>query len=164
MKSIAPDVGKATRSRVFAHAKGELGSAADTLTDKLQRIRDIRVDGFEVARVIHRHGMDPQNAVETLKQGGRIFRIRFNWVREENLPQLGHSPIDGMANFDNFYLPSPPSMRNNSAAFIGTPVFYRDPSRRTGTRFDEFEPGRTAPRSANRLISRRMLNEHFRSQ
>jgi hypothetical protein len=57
-------VGKGTGNRVFAHVKGELGNEADTLTDKLQRIRDIRVDGFEVAHVIHRHGLDQQTAFE----------------------------------------------------------------------------------------------------
>lgn len=44
--------------------KGELGNDADTLTNKLQRIRDIRVDGFEVGHVIHRRGMDQQTAFE----------------------------------------------------------------------------------------------------
>lgn len=57
-------VGKGTGNRVFAHVKGELGAEADALTDKLQRIRDIRIDGFEVAHVIHRHGMDQQAAYE----------------------------------------------------------------------------------------------------
>jgi hypothetical protein len=57
-------VGKGTGNRVFAHVKGELGSEADTLTDKLQRIRDIRVDGFEVAHVIHRHGLDQETSFE----------------------------------------------------------------------------------------------------
>jgi uncharacterized protein len=57
-------VGKGLGNRVFAHVKGELGTDADTLTDKLQRIRDIRVDGFEVAHVIHRHGVDEQMAFE----------------------------------------------------------------------------------------------------
>jgi hypothetical protein len=57
-------IGKGTGNRVFAHVKGELGSDADALTDKLQRIRDIRVDGFEVAHVIHRHGMDEATAFE----------------------------------------------------------------------------------------------------
>jgi hypothetical protein len=57
-------VGKGTGDRVFAHVKGELGSHTDDLTDKLRRIRDIRVDGFEVAHVIHRHGMDEQTAYE----------------------------------------------------------------------------------------------------
>jgi hypothetical protein len=53
-------VGKGTGNRVFAHVKGEPGSNSDDLTDKLRRIRDIRVDGFEVAHVIHRHGMDDE--------------------------------------------------------------------------------------------------------
>jgi hypothetical protein len=57
-------VGKGTGNRVFAHVKGELGSEGDTLTDKLQRIRDVRLDGFEVAHVIHRHGLDQQTAFE----------------------------------------------------------------------------------------------------
>lgn len=57
-------VGKGTANRVFAHVRGELGSDADTLTDKLQRIRDIRLAGFEVAHVIHRHGMDQGTAFE----------------------------------------------------------------------------------------------------
>jgi uncharacterized protein len=57
-------VGKGLGNRVFAHVRGELGSQADTLTDKLQRIRDIRIDGFEVAHVIHRHGLDEATAFE----------------------------------------------------------------------------------------------------
>jgi hypothetical protein len=57
-------VGKGTGDRVFAHVKGELGIHSDDLTDKLRRIRDIRVDGFEVAHVIYRHGMDEQTAYE----------------------------------------------------------------------------------------------------
>ena len=59
-------IGKGTGNRVFAHVRGELGADADAdvLTDKLQRIRDIRVDGFEVAHVIHRHGMDETTAFE----------------------------------------------------------------------------------------------------
>jgi uncharacterized protein len=39
-------VGKGIGNRVFTHGKGELGKDADTLTDKLKRIRDIRVEGF----------------------------------------------------------------------------------------------------------------------
>lgn len=60
-------VGKGQGNRVFAHVKGdkgELGPDADVLTDKLQRIRDIRRDGFEVIHVIHRHGMDSETAFE----------------------------------------------------------------------------------------------------
>uniref|UniRef100_A0A8J4HAK2 GIY-YIG domain-containing protein n=1 Tax=Acidicaldus sp. TaxID=1872105 RepID=A0A8J4HAK2_9PROT len=60
-------VGKGLGNRVFAHVKGdkvELGSDADPLTDKLQRIRDIRRDGFDVIHVIHRHGMDSDTAFE----------------------------------------------------------------------------------------------------
>jgi hypothetical protein len=57
-------VGKGTGNRVFAHIKNELGADADTLTDKLQRIRDIRLDGFETGHVIHRHGVDEETALE----------------------------------------------------------------------------------------------------
>lgn len=38
--------------------------AADELSDKLKRIREVRVAGFEVAHVIHRHGMDDATAFE----------------------------------------------------------------------------------------------------
>ena len=57
-------VGKGKDNRVFMHVKGELGADADVLTEKLQRIREIRVEGFEVAHVIHRHGMDEETAFE----------------------------------------------------------------------------------------------------
>jgi hypothetical protein len=57
-------VGKGIGNRVFAHVRGELGADADTLTDKLQTIRDIRNDGFDVIHVVHRHGMDEATAFE----------------------------------------------------------------------------------------------------
>jgi hypothetical protein len=44
--------------------KGELGAEDDALTGKLLRIRQIRLDGFEVAHVIHRHGMNEKEAFE----------------------------------------------------------------------------------------------------
>lgn len=57
-------VGKGTGNRVFAHVKGELDLDDDALTEKLQRIRQIRLDGFEVAHVVHRHGLDEDTALE----------------------------------------------------------------------------------------------------
>jgi len=57
-------VGKGVGNRVFAHVKEELRNDSDELSDKLQRIRDIRKAGFEVGHVIHRHGMDQQTALE----------------------------------------------------------------------------------------------------
>jgi hypothetical protein len=41
-------VGKGKGNRVFMHVKDELGSNADVLSEKLQRIREIRAGGFEV--------------------------------------------------------------------------------------------------------------------
>jgi hypothetical protein len=59
-------VGKGTGDRVFAHVKDELDADANAnvLSDKHQRIRDIRNNGFEVIHVIHRHGMDEKTALE----------------------------------------------------------------------------------------------------
>jgi uncharacterized protein len=57
-------IGKGMGNRVFAHAKGEPGTDADAVNEKLQRIREIRHDGFEVSHVIHRHGMDEYTAFE----------------------------------------------------------------------------------------------------
>jgi len=57
-------VGKGQGNRVFAHIHDEQSLEGDDLGNKLRRIRDIRLDGFEVAHVIHRHGMDDQTAFE----------------------------------------------------------------------------------------------------
>lgn len=57
-------IGKGQGNRVFAHVRAEHGLAGDDLDNKMKRIREIRLAGFEVAHVIHRHGMDPQTAIE----------------------------------------------------------------------------------------------------
>ena len=57
-------VGKGQGNRVFAHIHDELSQDGDDLSDKLKRIREIRVADFEVAHVIHRHGMDTATALE----------------------------------------------------------------------------------------------------
>ncbi len=57
-------VGKGRGNRVFAHIHDELGVGGDELGDKLRRIRDIRIAGFQAAHVIHRHGMDDATAFE----------------------------------------------------------------------------------------------------
>ena len=58
-------IGKGTRNRVFQHIKGEKESTEhDELNDKILRIREIRISGFDVAHVIHRHGMDEKTAFE----------------------------------------------------------------------------------------------------
>ncbi len=52
-------VGKGTGNRVFNHIREEASVLeGDEIKEKLKRIRDIRNSGFEVAHVIHRHGMD----------------------------------------------------------------------------------------------------------
>jgi hypothetical protein len=57
-------VGKGKGNRVFAHVRGEDSVEGDAISDKLKRIREIRAKGFEVAHVIHRHGMDDATAFE----------------------------------------------------------------------------------------------------
>ena len=57
-------VGKGKANRVFEHARAELRAGADELTEKLKRIREIRKDRFEVAHVIHRHGLTEEQALE----------------------------------------------------------------------------------------------------
>jgi hypothetical protein len=55
-------VGKGRGNRVFDHSREEVDE--DDPSNKLRRIRDIRLAGFEVAHVIHRHGMDDRTAFE----------------------------------------------------------------------------------------------------
>jgi hypothetical protein len=57
-------VGKGKANRVFSHIRGEKKLEGDELDNKLKRIRQIRIAGFEVAHVIHRHGMDDKTAFE----------------------------------------------------------------------------------------------------
>jgi uncharacterized protein len=57
-------VGKGRGNRVFAHVRGELNLEGDEVDNKLRRIRQVRLAGFDVAHVIHRHGMDEKMAFE----------------------------------------------------------------------------------------------------
>jgi hypothetical protein len=57
-------IGKGQDNRVFSHIRGEQNLEGDGLDNKMKRIREIRLAGFEVAHVIHRHGMDEQTAFE----------------------------------------------------------------------------------------------------
>ena len=57
-------VGKGTGNRVFAHAREQVAEDESSQSNKLRRIREIRQAGFEVAHVIHRHGMDDRTAFE----------------------------------------------------------------------------------------------------
>ena len=57
-------IGKGRRDRVFSHIRAEQNLDGDELDNKIRRIREIRLAGFEVAHVIHRHGMDDEIAFE----------------------------------------------------------------------------------------------------
>lgn len=55
-------LGKGQGDRIFAHIREQVEE--DDPNNKLRRIRDIHLAGFEVAHVIHRHGMDDRTALE----------------------------------------------------------------------------------------------------
>ena len=55
-------VGKGKGNRVFAHIHGDIEN--DSLSEKMARIRSIKLSGFEVAHVIHRHGLSESTAFE----------------------------------------------------------------------------------------------------
>ena len=57
-------VGKGQGNRVFSHIRAEQQLEGDDLANKIKRIREIRLAGFEVAHVIQRHGMDEKTAFE----------------------------------------------------------------------------------------------------
>ena len=55
-------VGKGKGNRVFAHIRAEIDG--DDPGEKLKRIHESRAAGFDVAHVIHRHGLDDATASE----------------------------------------------------------------------------------------------------
>lgn len=55
-------IGKGKSNRVFAHARGDIET--DSLSEKMTRIRSIHIAGFDVAHVIHRHGLSEESAFE----------------------------------------------------------------------------------------------------
>ncbi len=55
-------VGKGKGNRVFAHIRAEIDTGDPN--DKLKRIHEIRAASFDVAHVIHRHGLDDKTAFE----------------------------------------------------------------------------------------------------
>lgn len=57
-------VGRGVGNRLYAHIRDELGNESDEVGNKLRRIREIRLSGFDVAHVVHRHGMDRAVAIE----------------------------------------------------------------------------------------------------
>ncbi len=57
-------VGKGQGNRVFSHIHAAQNLKGDELDNKMTRIHEIHISGFEVAHVIHRHGMDGTTAFE----------------------------------------------------------------------------------------------------
>ena len=57
-------MGKGQGNRIFSHVHDEQNLEGDDLGNKMRRIRKIRLAGFEIAHVIHRHGMDDKTARE----------------------------------------------------------------------------------------------------
>jgi hypothetical protein len=55
-------VGRGKNDRVFQHIRADIDG--DEISNKLKRIREIHIAGFEVSHVIHRHGMDEKAAIE----------------------------------------------------------------------------------------------------
>ncbi|NDY73088.1 hypothetical protein DO021_15505 [Desulfobacter hydrogenophilus] len=55
-------VGKGKGNRIFSHVQGD--TEKDALCEKMTKIREIHLAGFDVAHVIHRHGMDEKTAFE----------------------------------------------------------------------------------------------------
>lgn len=57
-------IGKGKGDRVFSHIRGEKQPEGDEIDNKLKRIWEIHLAGFEVGHVIHRHGLDDKTAFE----------------------------------------------------------------------------------------------------
>lgn len=57
-------IGKGQRDRVFSHIRVAPNLEGDDLANKVKRIREIHLAGFQVAHVVHRHGMDDKTAFE----------------------------------------------------------------------------------------------------
>lgn len=59
-------VGKGVGNRLFAHVAGALANDGDGdgLSEKIERIREIRNAGLEVVHIVHRHGMSEEIAFE----------------------------------------------------------------------------------------------------
>ena len=57
-------IGKGRGNRVFSHIRAEQNLEGEDVDNKIKRIRAIHLAGFEVAHVIHRHGMDNKTALE----------------------------------------------------------------------------------------------------
>jgi len=57
-------IGKGKGNRVFSHIHTAAGLEGDELDNKIKRIHSIQLSGFEVAHVIHRHGMSEETALE----------------------------------------------------------------------------------------------------
>lgn len=95
-------VGKGTGDRIFAHVRGEIGD--EDPSDKLRRVREIHLAGFEVAHVLHSHGMDDLTAFEVeaalmdayaglTNVAGRIGSTDFGVMHAEEVVRRYAAPV-----------------------------------------------------------------------
>ncbi|ENX19380.1 hypothetical protein F892_03548 [Acinetobacter vivianii] len=58
-------IGKGKGNRIFSHIYDEqISQDSNAISDKIQRIREIKASGLEVLHVIHRHALDEKTAFE----------------------------------------------------------------------------------------------------
>lgn len=87
-------VGRGVGNRLYAHIRDELGRETDEVSEKLRRIREIRLAGFEVAHVVHRHGMDNAIAKEVEAALIDAYPGLTNIVAGENSGERGAMHAD----------------------------------------------------------------------
>jgi hypothetical protein len=78
-------VGKGKGNRVFSHIHAAAGLEGDDVDNKIRRIRQIQLGGFEVAHVVHRHGMDERTAFEV--EAALMDACCGSSAREASLPR-----------------------------------------------------------------------------